>query len=137
LAEPTELTTVTRACEKSCIWGLNGQSGVRTHKALSGFGDNNDCCVLDGGRVSSSLPSHPSRLNAPRPVRKPLKRAFRHARLVSSSFITVAALSPTFATAASISSVDFWRRFRQRRAKSLVETSTRFLGAFALEDVSR
>ena len=46
------------------------------------------------------------------------------------SFITVSALSPTLATAASISSFDFLKRLHQKRAISLLEISTRFRAPF-------
>ena len=76
----------------------------------------------------------------PRTVKKILRPGVEailsHARFVSNSLITDVALFPTLATAASISSVDLSRRFRQRLAKSLVEISTRFRNGFGLEDVS-
>lgn len=51
----------------------------------------------------------------------------------SSSFITLSALLPTLASAASIFSVGLPSRLRQRRARSLVETSIVFRAGFGLE----
>jgi hypothetical protein len=57
-------------------------------------------------------------------------------RFTPNSFITVSALSPTLAIAASISGLDFLRRLHQYRANPLLEISTRFLALFADEVVS-
>jgi hypothetical protein len=59
-----------------------------------------------------------------------------HVRFAPNSFITVSALSPTLAIAASISAFDFLRRLHQYRASSLLEISTRFRGLFVDEYVS-
>jgi hypothetical protein len=53
-----------------------------------------------------------------------------------SSFISVSALLPTLAIAASISGFDFLRCLHQYRASSLLEISTRFLALFRDEVVS-
>lgn len=58
-----------------------------------------------------------------------------HALFVASSLITVSALLPTLATAASISSVDVLRRLRHYRAESVVEISTRLRDGFGLDEV--
>ena len=57
-------------------------------------------------------------------------------RFAPNSFITVSALSPTLAIAASISGRDFLRRLHQYRANSLLEISTRFRALFADEVVT-
>src|SRR5215831_14030563 len=57
-------------------------------------------------------------------------------RFAPNSFITVSALSPTLAIAASISGFDFFRRLHQCRANSLLEISTRFLALFVGEVVT-
>jgi hypothetical protein len=57
-------------------------------------------------------------------------------RRAPNSFITVSALSPTFAIAASISGFDFLKRLHQYRASSLLEISTRFRALFVDEVVS-
>src|SRR4029434_10894751 len=67
---------------------------------------------------------------------EPVTGLASHVRFALSSFITVSALSPTLAIAASISAFDFLRRLHQWRASSLLETSTRFRGLFVDEDVS-
>jgi hypothetical protein len=59
-----------------------------------------------------------------------------HVRFSPNSFITVSALSPTLAIAASISAFDFLKCLHQWRANSLVETSTRFRALFREEDVT-
>ena len=69
-------------------------------------------------------------------VAQRIERLASHVRFAPSSFITVSALSPTLAIAASISAFDFLRRLHQWRASSLLETSTRFRGLFVDEDVS-
>src|SRR5690349_14953515 len=51
--------------------------------------------------------------------------------LLRSSFKTVWALSPTFAIASSISCCDVPKCLHQRRASSLLDRSTRFLGHFS------
>ena len=61
---------------------------------------------------------------------------FHQVRFVSNSLVAVSALFPTLATAASISSVVLLRRLRIRRAKSLVEMSTRFRGCFDRNEVA-
>jgi hypothetical protein len=48
----------------------------------------------------------------------------------SNALAAVSALFPTLATAASSSSVVLLRRLRIRRAKSLVEITSRFRGGF-------
>src|SRR4029078_6488700 len=53
-----------------------------------------------------------------------------------SSFMTVSALSPTLAIAASISALDFLRPLHQLRARSLLDKSTRFRSFLATEVVS-
>src|SRR5262245_949364 len=53
-----------------------------------------------------------------------------------SSFMSVSALLPTLAIAASISGFDFLRCLHQYRASSLLEISTRFLALFRDEVVS-
>jgi hypothetical protein len=57
-------------------------------------------------------------------------------RFALNSFITVSALSPTLAIAASISGFDFLKRLHQYRANSLLEISTRFRALLADEVVS-
>ena len=52
-----------------------------------------------------------------------------------SSLITVSALLPTLATAASISSADLFRRLRHCRAESVVDISTRLRDGLGLDDV--
>ena len=49
--------------------------------------------------------------------------------------ITVSALLPTLATAASISSADLLRRLRHCRVECEVEISTRLRDGFGLDDV--
>ena len=53
-----------------------------------------------------------------------------------SSFITVSALLPTLAIAASISGFDFLKCLHQYRASSSLEMSTQFRGLFTDEVVS-
>jgi hypothetical protein len=54
-------------------------------------------------------------------------------RFAPNSFITVSALSPTLATAASTSFADLPRRLRHCRTDTLLEISTQFRDNFGLE----
>jgi hypothetical protein len=56
--------------------------------------------------------------------------------LLLSSFITVSALLPTLAMAASISGFVFLKRLHQYRSSSLLETSMQFRAPFTEEFVS-
>lgn len=58
-----------------------------------------------------------------------------HQALTRNSFLTVSALPPTLAIAASISSFDFLNLLRQYRANAGVETSTLFRSTFEEDDV--
>jgi hypothetical protein len=91
--------------------------------------------MLAGQAIKTREPSRRAKSSQLDPIRRCAGLA-SHVRFAPNSFITVSALSPTLAIAASISAFDFLRRLHHCRASSLREISTRFRALFVDEDVS-